>query len=191
MKLTKAIDLDYKCLKRYFSKEFELMQTALEEEKSAPIVVEDANADESQAAYHGFSHLIMPDMVSNIYSFLDFRVKRLCDFQQHKRQLVLSYKDIKGNNDLDTYHKYLTKYAGIDLTVVQNNYQQIDQLRKVRNRFIHNGGDIPCNEEIKYSSIQGISVISSPTICRLFIKEQFIWDMLEHVRKYLHQVAIS
>jgi hypothetical protein len=38
------------------------MQVVLAEKKAAPIEVEDADADESQATYHGFSHLIKPDM---------------------------------------------------------------------------------------------------------------------------------
>jgi hypothetical protein len=48
------------------------MQVVLAEEKAAPIEVEDADADESQATYHRFSHFIKPDMLMNIYSLLDF-----------------------------------------------------------------------------------------------------------------------
>ena len=62
MKLTKSIDRDCRCLENYFHKQFDLMQVVLAEKKAAPIEVEDADADESQATYHGFSHLIKPDM---------------------------------------------------------------------------------------------------------------------------------
>ena len=72
MKLTKSIDQNCSCLENYFHKQFDLMQVVLAEEKAAPIEVEDADADESQATYHRFSHFIKPDMLMNIYSLLDF-----------------------------------------------------------------------------------------------------------------------
>jgi hypothetical protein len=76
MKLTKAIDRDCKCLRNYFCKKFNLMKVALDEERTAPVVAEDADADESRAAYHRFSHLIIPDMVINTYSLLEWWLRK-------------------------------------------------------------------------------------------------------------------
>jgi hypothetical protein len=188
MKLTKSIDRDCRCLENYFHKQFDLMQVVLAEEKAAPSEVEDADADESQATYHGFSHLIKPDMLMNIYSLLDFWMKEVCDYQRSKRKLRLKYKDIKGDNDLDGYHKYLTKYAGIDLTAVQDSYRQLDGLRKVRNRFIHHGGYVPSGQESEYSSIEGISVSVFTSL--IDIEDDYVWVTLDHAKKYLHTAAM-
>ncbi|MCY7272427.1 MAG: hypothetical protein LH702_01440 [Phormidesmis sp. CAN_BIN44] len=176
-------------MENYFHKQFDLIQVALAEEKAAPVEVEDADADESQAAYHGFSHLIKPDMLINIYSLLDFWIKKICDYQRSKRALKLDYKDIKGKNDFDSYHKYLTVYADIDLTAVQDSYKQLDSLRMVRNQFIHNGGYVPSDQESKYSSIKGISV--SIFLNPIVIEDHYVWVMLEHVKKYLHAAAMA
>jgi hypothetical protein len=165
------------------------MQVALAEEKAAPIEVEDADADESQATYHGFSHYIKPDMLMNIYSLLDFWMKKVCDYQRSKRKLRLDYKDIKGNNDFHAYHKYLTVYADIDLTAVQDSYRQLDDLRKVRNRFIHHGGYVPSGQESEYSSIEGISV--SVFTSFIDIENDYVWVTLEHTKKYLHTAAMA
>jgi hypothetical protein len=97
----------------------------------------------------------------------------------------------KPENDFDRYHKYLTEYAGIDLTSVEDSRNRINSLRKVRNRLIHHGGDIPSNEEDEYSCIDGITVMSLPPIHYLVIEDDFIWDMGEHVQKYLHKAVIS
>lgn len=187
MKLTKSIDRDYRSLRNYFHKQFDLMQMVLAEEAAAAIEVEDADADESQATYHGISHLIKPDMLMNIYSLLDFWIKEVCDHQKSGRKLGLGYKDIKGNNELHGYHKYLTVYAGIDLTAVEDSYSQLDSLRLVRNRFMHNGGHVPNGEEQRYSSIEGISV----SISLITIEDDFVWVTLEHAKKYLHKAAIA
>jgi hypothetical protein len=68
MKLTAQIDNDCKCMDRYFHKLLKLLKESQEEEGLAPVEAYDTNSDESQASYHGMSHLIKPDMVINIYS---------------------------------------------------------------------------------------------------------------------------
>jgi hypothetical protein len=195
MKLTKAIDRDCKCLRNYFCEKFNLLKVALDEEMTAPVVAEDADADESRAAYHRFSHLIIPDIAINTYSLLEWWLRSICEFQRGKKKLDKTYKKYqttnKPENDFDRYHKYLTEYAGIDLTSVEDSRDRIDSLRKVRNRLIHHGGDIPSNEEDEYSCIDGITVMSLPPIHYLVIEDDFIWDMGEHVQKYLHKAVVS
>src|SRR5205085_339814 len=142
MTLTAQIDSDCKSLNRYFHRLFELLQEAIAEDKAAPMEVEDADADESQATYHRFTHLLKPDMVMNIYSLVDFWMKQICMYQKTKNNLSLSYTDIKGNNDLHAYQKYLAIYAGLDISAAQVSYRQLDNLRKVRNQFIHSGGHV-------------------------------------------------
>lgn len=192
MKFTKSIDRDCKSLKNYFQKKFELMELALEEERLAPIVAEDADSDKSQAAYHGFSHFIIPDMVINIYSLLEWWLKKACEIQRLKKGLSETYNDIrKAKNDFDRYHKYLVNYIDLDLNSVEESRVKINSLREVRNRLIHHGGDISGDDVRKYSQIDGVSVISLQSIHWLNIEDKFIWDMLNHVQRYLHQVFIS
>jgi len=133
MKFTARIDYDFKCLNRYFEKLFDVLQEAIAETRNAPMSAQDIDADELQVTYHGFAHYIKPDMVMNIYSLVDFWMKRICEYQKIKNNLSLGHKDIKGKNDLDAYQKYLIKYAGLDLTSVQSSYEYLDDLRTIRN----------------------------------------------------------
>lgn len=187
MKLAERIDCDYRCLASYFKMQFQALEGVLTIEKSAPVFAQNLDADDSQAPYHSISHFIKPDMLINTFSFLDFWAKAVCEAQKRKRNLTLGYRDIKGNNDLHGYHKYLTSYAGIDLSTIQDSYQQLDNLRKVRNKFIHQGGHILGDQEIEYASIKGISVSS----LLIFIEDVFIWNSLEHAKKYLQTVAVT
>ena len=185
MKLIAQIDYDCKCLNRYFEKLFDVLREAIAETQNAPMSGEDADADESQVAYHGFAHYIKPDMVMNIYSLVDFWMNRICEYQKSKNSLSLGYKDIKGKNDLHVYHKYLTKYAGLDFTLVENSYQRLDDLRNVRNKIIHDGSHVPSNEEKEFSNINGISLFGSLIV----IEDSFIWDALNHAKIYLYAAA--
>ncbi len=181
MKLILLIDTDFQQMERYFHKLFALLEEAITEDKNAPIEVLDADADFSQANFHSISHLIKPDMVMNIYSLIDFWMDKICEYQKVQKNLRLRSKDIKGKSDLDARHKYLTAYASLDLTSVQNSYKRLDELRKVRNKFIHGGGHIENNQETEFSSIEGIILVNSLIV----IDNSFIWDTLEHAKKYL------
>ena len=187
MNLAKSMDKDYRRLKNYFHKKFELMKIAFTEDETAPIAAEDADADESQATYHGFSHLIKPDMLMNTYSYWEFWANKLCDYQGRKRNLPQACKRIKGKSDLDVYHEYLTEYVGIDLSSVQDSRDRVDDLRRVRNSLMHHGGHISDEQKSEYSSIEGISI----TFSLLTIEDAFIWSTLDHAKEYLHAAAIA
>lgn len=186
MKYTASIDSDCKCLNRYFHKLFAILQESRAEDRVAPIEAYDADADEYQATYHRISHFIKPDMVMNIYSLIDFWMKGICGYQKAKKKLSLSYRDIKGKNELDAYQKYLTEYAGIDLTTVQTSYKHLDNLRKVRNLFIHSGGHVPSKGEREFSGIDGVALDGTLIV----IEDSFIWAALDHTKTYL-QAAVQ
>jgi len=117
-------------------------------------------------------------------SKLHFKVE-FTKYQKIKNNLSLSYKDIKGNHDLHAYQKYLTVYAGLDLSAVKISYKHLDALRKVRNQLIHSGGHVPSDKEKEYSASNGISLLGSLIV----IDESFVWITLDHAKKYLYAAA--
>ena len=185
MKLTARIDYDCKCLHRYFEKLFDVLQEAVVETQNAPISGQDVDADESQVAYHSFADYIKPDMVVNIYSLVDFWLKGICEYQKKKNELNLAYKDIKGENELHAYQKYLVEYARLDLTSVEISYRYLNNLRIVRNQIIHNGSHVPSGKEKDFLAFNGIKLFGSLII----IDDSFIWDTLDHAKAYLYAVA--
>ena len=176
-------------MRRYIDKLFEVLAQAIEEDKSAPIEVVDVMALESQATYFRISHFVKPDMLVNVYGLVDFWIKEVCDHQMRKNNLSLKYKDVKGDDDLQGYHKYLTKYAGLNLDSVKSSYDRLQQLRIVRNHVIHNGSHVPDDEKLKkkISAIKGIALSGS----LLVIDKDFVTDVLECAKKYLCTAAAS
>jgi hypothetical protein len=189
MILSAQINDDCKSLRRYFQKLFDVYAQELKQDQSAPIEAVDVMALESQATYFRISHLIKPDMLMNIYGLVDFWIKTICDHQMKKNNLSLSYVDIKGKNDLHAYHKYLTKYVGLDLAPVASSYQRLQDLREVRNQLIHRGGHVPDDEKLikRISAINGIRLFGS----LLVIDENFVWDVLDCAENYLCTAAAA
>ena len=174
-------------MESYFHKLFVLLEEARAEDEAAPIEAHDYGADESQATYHGFSHFIKPDMLMNIYSLVDFWMNEICEYHGKKKNLSLGSRDIKGKNELQARHKYLSTYAGLNLSTVQVSYKRLDDLRKVRNTFMHGGGHVPSDRELEFSAIDGI-VLSGSLIG---IENNFIWSTLEHAKKYLQAAVLA
>lgn len=186
MKLTARIDNDCRCLESYFRKLFELIKIGNLEEKATPLVAGDLDSDESQAAYHGFSHFIKPDMLINICSLYDFWIRELCRYHRLTKSLPLSCEDLRDKKgELQAFHKYFTQYAGLDLNTVSLSYNHLQGLRKVRNRFIHGGGYVPEEQEKEFSRIEGISLFMG----LIAIPDDYVWASLGHVDKYLKVIA--
>jgi hypothetical protein len=187
MTMSARIDSDCKSLTRYFQRLFELLRETTAEDQVAPLEAVDMTALESQESYHRISHLIKPDMLINIYGLVDFWLKTICKYQRTKNSLSLGYSDIKGNDDLHSYHKFLTKYAGLDLTAADVSYARLQDLRVVRNQLMHHGGHVPDDERLikRISAIKGIALAGSLMI----IDESFIWDMLACAKAYLCTAA--
>ena len=185
MTLLAQIDHDYKSLKSYFDNLFKLLEKANNEEQNTQIQPSDVEATESNKDYHEFSHLIKPDMLLNIYSFLDFWLIAICEFQKKSKNLSLSYKDIKGNNDLHAYRKYLIKYAGLELDSVKVDYDAMNNLRKIRNCYVHRGGHVATQNQENMNKINGISLSAS----LILVEDEFVWTSLDSANEFLRTAS--
>lgn len=185
MNLLAQIDSDCKSLSRYFERLFELLEEAEKEDLTAPFKLLDGEANESFATHHRISHLVKPDMVMNVYSLTEFWMQKICKSHQSRKRLSLSYCDIKGKSDLHAYRKYLTRYLGMDLSDVESSYERLDQLRMIRNCFIHGGGHVPDGQEARFSEIDGIVLSGSLVL----VEERFVWDVLDHAKRFISASA--
>lgn len=187
MTMSARIDDDCRSLTRYFQRLFEFLRDTTAEDQIAPLEAVDMAALESQKTYHRISHLIKPDMLINTYGLVDFWLKEICKYQRQKNNLSLGYSDIKGNDDLDVYHKFLTKYASLNLTGADVSYARLQDLRVVRNQLIHHGGHLPDDDRLikRISAINGIALAGS----LLVIDDSFVWDVLACAKVYLCTAA--
>lgn len=174
MTVTEQIEFDIQRLRIYFKKLFDL--------KAEQLSADSRNVPHVE---HSIVSFIKPDMVCNVYSLVDFWMKKLCLYQKQKNKLALSFKDIKGENELDAYQKYLTKVVMIDLSAVEDNYKSLQRLRKLRNKFVHDGGHMPSDGNKDISEVRGVHESESLIV----IDDSFIWESLDDANVYLCLIA--
>lgn len=189
------INSDYKDLKFYFQKMIELSKQ-IQEENSLKTI------EQYQNDSYDISHYTFPDAVVNIYSFLEFHLKSISN--QITKHYDLSFNDIKGDSELDRYNKYFTKYLGLDLNHIQNEYQQLNKLREFRNIFIHHGSyvkkkkkEIDKLDYLNGKKISGITITilkftepqpNDEVKAIITIHEEYIFDRLKDAKNYLENV---
>jgi len=181
MTISERIESDVACLKEYFRRLFSLAES-IPSFEGAP-----QTGDEPQELFvnHSVAAFVRPDMACNIYSLVDFWLAELCCYHRQKGSLTLSHEDIKGLNDLDAYHKYLTKVALLDLQAALPSLNHLHSLRNVRNSLIHGGGHVLKQKHSKIDNISGVRIQGS----LLIIADTFVWDSLDHAKIYLCAIA--
>jgi hypothetical protein len=183
MRLSEQIKFDVDSMRGYFSQLLKLAEQAsnLEVPPLDRTNLADQFVAENVAAF------IRPDMTNNIYHLLDFWLGKLCRHHQKEFQLQLSYEDIRGKNELDRYHKYLTKVATLELFETQVTLERLHGLRKVRNCYVHGGGHVNAERQKELLLIQGVSIVGS----LVAVSDEFIWASLDNVKQYLTAIAVA
>ena len=187
MNVSDRIAYDVQCMREYFSQLFAFAASA-----AKPFVAGPSDAEVgTQFLPIGISHLVRPDMACNIYSLADFWLAGLCKHHQERGRLVRSFeafkKDERKSSDLQRYRKYLTEIAGLDLTAAQPSFLRLDELREVRNTFIHGGGHATERKRTTITRLPGVSLQTSLVV----VTDAFIWESLDHASQYLQTIATA
>jgi hypothetical protein len=187
MNMADHIASDVECMRDYFTR---LLAFA----KASSRTPSPDRAGGPQLLPFGIACFVRPDMACNVYSLVDFWLARLCLYHQPRGHLSPSFEDFKkdkrkrGRNDLQTYVKYLTKVARLDLSAEQPSFRHIDDLRVVRNVFMHAGGHVhllPDRMRERIERMPGVSLEMKLVV----VPDQFIWQSLDHASQYLQAIA--
>lgn len=183
MLISHQIDADIKAMRDYFSRLFRLLDETENNEALFPSEGYDLDARKSTATFHKFSHFIKPDMVINLYSLVEYWIREICQKQSKMRNIAIPKKQ-HYQSELLNYHNFLLK-SGIAKNRAETPYKKLDDLRFIRNKFVHNGGHIQDNEKIKIQEINSVTLHHS----LILISNEFIWDALENADLYLTEAS--
>ncbi|GHA19544.1 hypothetical protein GCM10008090_31540 [Arenicella chitinivorans] len=162
MELSQRIEHDFSELDKFFK------------------LVSDAIESEPEWSYLNASARFT--MITDLYGCLEFWLRELCNYHQNKFQLSLSHKDIRSDNDLSAYNKYLCKVSNIDIAPVHNAYCDLQNLRKVRNIIVHGGAH---TNDDKISSIKGVGLFGS----LITVSNDFVHKSKDSAKCYLIHIA--
>ena len=158
MDIGERIKFDFSDLESYFS----LISTALQ---SSP----EWSYRHSSARYN---------MITDVYGCLEFWLKEICTASKRKHESALGYNDIRADNDLAVYNKYLNHVVSFDMGPVKSNYDQLQNLRKVRNCIVHSGAHT--NDE-SIDNISGIKLDGSLIV----VSEEFVQHSINNSKVFL------
>jgi hypothetical protein len=136
----------------------------------------------------------LPNIMRNsffvaLFSFLEHKLGIFCKYMQKERKIVSSWQDEKGNT-LDKFKKYC-KHNRLSLKFDDQNWQEINHYRLIRNCIVHNKGLIKGfnnEKELRDYNIKRM-IISQDTIEEeIALSEQFCKEAVITIRNYLYMI---
>ncbi|SDF95834.1 hypothetical protein SAMN05421827_102247 [Pedobacter terrae] len=89
-----------------------------------------------------FPHNFRASFLIQIFSFVEYELKQICNQHHYQFSTAVSISDLKGSSDLDKAKVYLSKICKIDFNRLQPEWSYLNSLRKIRNRLVHHQGTI-------------------------------------------------
>lgn len=77
-----------------------------------------------------------------IFSMIEYELKKICDHYHKAKRTDFPVSDLKGSSDLDKASLFLKKTCKIDFTTLQDDWNKINLMRKIRNKIVHHQGKI-------------------------------------------------
>lgn len=81
-----------------------------------------------------------------LYGFLENWLKRLCNYHHNQGFVNLTVNDLAGSNYMEKSRRYLTLIAEVPFATIENQWERISQIQKLRNCIAHQGSDIKKNK---------------------------------------------
>jgi hypothetical protein len=76
------------------------------------------------------------------YSVFETLCAELCALAKDRIKITLTYKSIKGKNDMDVFREYFKKVIGLNIDHLHKEWSILDDFRKTRNAIVHNRSNI-------------------------------------------------
>ena len=141
-----------------------------------------------------FPRILRDSFFVSAYSWLEHEMVVICRWLKKDKQLPISWGDLRGST-LDQFKLYC-KLAGLDLTYDDQNWQEINNYRRIRNCVVHNRGLIKGSREeqelyayasrknIIQDSMIGLSIRSQAQIA---LTEEFCKEVTKTIWAFLNE----
>lgn len=195
-------DIFFQSLERWFESGEKRLEEVLEKARQEYIeewgLSEDEDNKDDLAAIEDFEmttegflqyHHYGMTIVSAI-AYVEFIVNKICDLYKHRLKVRISFKDLKGAG-LYRASDYLSKVVSIPPLSTLTRWEQMTELKKVRNEFAHGGSRWSINPRIheitkKWGCEDSIGFPSYEKLCKKAISycNDFIKETIEHCTRY-------
>lgn len=103
----------------------------------------DTQLAETYMSYnHYFPHYFRASFLIQLFSFIEYELKEICNHHHHLNATYIGLSDLKGQSDLDKAKIYLSKVCNVDFNDLKPEWDYINLIRKLRNKLVHHNGII-------------------------------------------------
>lgn len=92
-----------------------------------------------------------------LYNYTESELKAICDYLFSKKIINVSFSTFRKSTNssyLISYLEYLSEYAGLEISIIENENIILERARTIRNQVLHNSGIIKeDNEDEKWKLI--------------------------------------
>jgi hypothetical protein len=84
-------------------------------------------------------------LLSQLYSGMDSHLHKICERFHKIHHPPKTVKEMSGRNEWAQKAKYLKKYAGVDFSTLQTEWDFLNAVRMIRNQIVHHHSSISAN----------------------------------------------
>lgn len=101
-----------------------------------------------------FTFKFRSSLYIQIIGFIEYELKRICNFYKESNLINVSINDFKGNSEFEKAKKYLSKICGLDFNDLNPEWSYLLNAKEIRNILIHNQGEFVQNEDRKSKKVE-------------------------------------
>lgn len=100
-----------------------------------------------------FPHYFRASFLIQVFSFLEYELKKICDYYQRKHDVQFRMNDLKGSSDIDKAKLFLNRSAAISLGQFEPEWPFIDKVRTFRNILVHHQGRVKKSDKKTFDKV--------------------------------------
>ncbi len=89
-----------------------------------------------------YPHNFRASFLTQIFAFIEFELKKICDYHHKLNNTDYSINDLKGNSEIEKAKVYLTKSCKIHFDKLEPEWGLINKIKLIRNKLVHHQGII-------------------------------------------------
>ncbi len=124
--------------------------------------------------------------VITLFSFLEDSLIELCNLYHEEKHLKVQYKDINGQG-ISRCRKYLDKVVDLNFSKINNSWENISNLNKIRNIIVHRNRLVDLGETSTVNFIKNNKHLELNN-SEIIIREGFLMSMLVNIEEFITDI---
>lgn len=159
------------------------------DEEEAKEAVEDFKAEILKYTVD-FTSIARSSSLIHLYSFAEHQLITFCNY--HAKEQTEKFKEKKDGKAVTiNARKYLQEVVGMDFSDIEDHWKLLDNIRKIRNYFVHSVGEVEETETSKKKAIEETEGVSIGEYNKIHLEKKLISNLADSIKGILLKVYES